>query len=301
MSKLNKVLVKHGPYKFLVSRWSEISDINIANNIFNTEFFRSEIKPIPLEITKEDKVLILAPHQDDEAIGCGGLMFHCMKHEVKSAVCFVTDGAQNNLAGKSVQESILIRRAEAHRACAMTNSNVYDLDISNLDFKVTKKDVDQFCEIINEFKPTIVTLPWFFDGPIKHRFFNQFLQLVYPRLKHTEFQILGYQVHNQIYPNVFLDISDYADQKEEMIKVYESQNSSFVAYDHITRGINAWNSRYMYNVNSKSKKQYAELFLQLPAKEYLKLVKETYKIENQIYLENKDLIDGIESTRNALR
>ncbi len=287
-SKLNKLFVKNGPYKFLVSRWDEISDISTAANIFNTEFFRSEIKPLPFDFSNTKQVLILAPHQDDESIGAGGLMLKCKSLNIPCNVLFLTDGAQNNLPGKSIEEAIRIRREEALKACAYSNSEAIELGISNLDFNISQESINQFIEIINHKKPTEIAIPWFFDGPIKHRFFNEFLAKIYPLLTHKNFIILGYQVHNQIYPNIFLDISEEMDLKEKMIKEYASQNSAYISYDHITKGINAWNSRYMYKP-SDEKGSYCELFFSLPAKDYVKLVNKFYKNTKQIYLNNEVL------------
>lgn len=299
LSNLNKILVKHGPYKFVVSRWDKITDINTAANIFNTEFFRTEIKPLKLEVSEMKKILILAPHQDDESIGAGGLMLQAQKNDIECNVVFLTDGSQNNLQSHSVEESIQIRKIEAEKACAHSNSKIFELGISNIDFEINQEQINSYINLIDTEKPSEIAIPWFFDGPIKHRFFNEFFALLYPKLTHKKFNVLGYQVHNQIYPNVYLDISNEMDQKEQMIHEYASQNSTYVSYDHITRGINAWNSRYMYQP-SQNKKKYSELYLYLPGKEYVKKVNQFYTSAEQIYLGNPTLIKASKQLSSLL-
>jgi len=227
-------------------------------------------------------------------------MLKCKSLNIPCNVLFLTDGAQNNLPEKSIEQSIEIRREEAFKACAYANSEAIELGISNLDFIISKVIINKFIKNIDDKKPTEIAIPWLFDGPIKHRFFNEFIAKIYPHLKHKNFTILGYQVHNQIYPNIFLDITDEMDEKEKMIKEYESQNSSYISYDHITRGINAWNSRYMYKPN-QGKGNYCELYFSLPAKEYIELVNKFYKDSETIYLDNKVLKTASEELNRLLQ
>jgi len=51
-----------------------------------------------IEIVKEDRVLILAPHPDDESICCGGIIQKAIREEAKLKVAFLTNGDYNQLA-----------------------------------------------------------------------------------------------------------------------------------------------------------------------------------------------------------
>jgi len=42
-----------------------------------------------LDFTSSDRLLVVAPHPDDESIGCGGLL---LKHADKCDVAVLTDG-----------------------------------------------------------------------------------------------------------------------------------------------------------------------------------------------------------------
>lgn len=57
---------------------------------------------ISINIKKEDKILIIAPHPDDECIGCGGLL---SLYPEKCSVVVMTDGSQGNDNVKSEQEA----------------------------------------------------------------------------------------------------------------------------------------------------------------------------------------------------
>lgn len=55
-----------------------------------------------------DKICILAPHADDESIGCGGLL---AKYGSQCDVILLTDGRLNG-NGNTPEETVKIREAE---------------------------------------------------------------------------------------------------------------------------------------------------------------------------------------------
>ncbi|NOR53664.1 MAG: hypothetical protein GQ536_06215, partial [Candidatus Aminicenantes bacterium] len=64
------------------------------------------------------RVLVLAPHPDDETIGCGGsLAIHANAGDPVKVV-FLTNGAKGDTSGKEEKKSyIKIRQGEARKAC----------------------------------------------------------------------------------------------------------------------------------------------------------------------------------------
>ncbi|HST04805.1 MAG TPA: PIG-L deacetylase family protein [Chloroflexia bacterium] len=59
------------------------------------------------------KVLVLAPHPDDETIGCGGAIASHLRAGDDVTVCIVTDGAQSKAGKVSAEEMKARRKAEA--------------------------------------------------------------------------------------------------------------------------------------------------------------------------------------------
>jgi len=51
-----------------------------------------------IEITKQDRILILAPHPDDEAISAGGVIQKALSQDAKVKVVCITNGDNNQLA-----------------------------------------------------------------------------------------------------------------------------------------------------------------------------------------------------------
>ena len=72
-------------------------------------------------ITRDAPPLILSPHQDDESLGCGGLIAACAARGIPPVIVWITDGTQShpssgrfNPAGRRQ-----IREAEARQAAAI--------------------------------------------------------------------------------------------------------------------------------------------------------------------------------------
>ena len=57
-------------------------------------------------ITSSDRVLIVAPHPDDETIACGGIIRYCVKNNIPVSVVVVTNGGKGHMGVVRHQESI---------------------------------------------------------------------------------------------------------------------------------------------------------------------------------------------------
>lgn len=64
------------------------------------------------EFNANDRVLILAPHPDDEAIGAGGVIQRALKAGANVKVVFFTNGDNNQLAFIVYEKRLTIRRGE---------------------------------------------------------------------------------------------------------------------------------------------------------------------------------------------
>ncbi len=73
--------------------------------------FAAEIKELP-EFSKKDRVLILAPHPDDEAIGAGGLIQRAKKAGAEVKVGLYTNGDHNELAFIVYEKRITFKKRE---------------------------------------------------------------------------------------------------------------------------------------------------------------------------------------------
>lgn len=299
LSLLNKVFAKRGPYRFVIKNWDRLEDVNLVQKIMNTEFFKDTIKPQPLLLEKFNNYLILAPHQDDESIGAGGLMLYLKDLNKKIDVVFTTDGAQH-INGYTPQEVSELRNEEAQQALSFTGAAIHQIPVSNMSIKVKKEHIEQLSNLIEELKPDVILLPWLLDSPVKHRVTNHMLYLAN---KHkgvnSKIEIWSYQVHNTIYPNAYLDITSKIEEKKKMVEAYHSQNENFICYDHLVTGMNAWNSRFLTYKPQQVKRQFIELFFTLPVKDYLGLIERFYLPNiKEVYKGRPTLVKNMKETNN---
>lgn len=68
----------------------------------------SAIEPIK----KSDRVLILAPHPDDEAIGCAGIIQEAVSKGAELKIVYLTNGDHNQLAFIIYEKRLTLRRSE---------------------------------------------------------------------------------------------------------------------------------------------------------------------------------------------
>jgi LmbE family N-acetylglucosaminyl deacetylase len=90
-------------------------------NIFFVSLVFASAKPLkptqtslpPVEeITKNDRVLILAPHPDDEAIACAGIIQKAIKAGADLHVVFLTNGDHNQFAFIVYEKRLVFRKGE---------------------------------------------------------------------------------------------------------------------------------------------------------------------------------------------
>lgn len=62
--------------------------------------------------SKDDRVLILAPHPDDEVIGCSGVIQHAQKAHATVEIAYMTNGDHNEFAFIVYEKRLTFRRGE---------------------------------------------------------------------------------------------------------------------------------------------------------------------------------------------
>jgi N-acetylglucosamine malate deacetylase 1 len=179
-----------------------------------------------------NKVLVLAVHPDDETLGCGGSLF---KHKHNG------DEIHWMIATEMEELKAVSRRnIEIDKVIKM-----YDFDsVHRLKFLTTKIDEYSMSELIKKIslvikkvKPNIIYLPFKNDIHSDHKYIFDaaysctksfrypFIKKIYmmETLSETEFSLSTKE--NSFIPNMFVDISDFINQKIQAMKIYEGEMS----------------------------------------------------------------------------
>lgn len=181
------------------------------------------------------RILVVAAHSDDEALGCGGtIAAHAQQGHVITVV-FLTNGVgARNVDG---QDPDVLRRVAASRAACevMGVSRIEQLGFpdNRLD-SVPLLDVVQAIEpIISDVKPSIILTHFADDLNVDHRICHQaVLTACRPQPGDAVKTILGFEVASStewafsspaFEPNYFVDISQTLETKFRALDAYHEE------------------------------------------------------------------------------
>ena len=205
---------------------------------------------IPINITQSDRLVIIAPHPDDECIGAGGLL------SLYSEICDVivlTDGrqGQKNTACEAIKE---IRKEEFINE--MNYARVHSYRMLGYEDGALLQHTDCLQEI--DFTPyTKIFIPWGDDNHPDHT--AAYLSAI-ERIKQqhiTNAEVYQYEVHVPFHDAThMLDITLCIENKVKLIQFHKSQVSS-VDYDQIAKALGKYRA-CQCNLPEK----YLEVYLQ---------------------------------------
>jgi LmbE family N-acetylglucosaminyl deacetylase len=193
-----------------------------------------------------DRVLVVAPHPDDEVLGCGGTIARYARQNVQVRVVIVSDGAKIAQEFPGANHNFAeIRKNEALNALPLLGVHEIDfLGFPDGELAVWKNEIlHKIEDILREYKPDIVFSPSPIDYHADHIAVSEILLALFNRK--AGFQIAFYEVYETIRFNTLVDISDTMDLKKSAI--YRYQYSLFqcpeVFWDAV-KGLNSFRSLY---------------------------------------------------------
>lgn len=207
-----------------------------------------EAGAIPFEASRltGERLLVLAPHPDDEVIGCGGLVaLHARELRAVRVVVF-TDGGEADASVADRASYGERREEESKRALASIGEIAADflrLPDRRLD---EHRDAasEHLARILREFKPDLIAVP----SPVEIHPDHEAVARIFCELVQRDQELFAllavarvafYEVSQPLRPDTLVDITAVADAKYEAIAAHASQTSirDYVAY---ARGLNAY-------------------------------------------------------------
>jgi len=184
------------------------------------------------------KVLVIAPHPDDETLGCGGSLYRHRKNGDELYWTIVTDISED----MGWSESAVKKRKGYINNVARKYSfaDVFDfrLPTTKLDTLPLTDLIEKIIDVYKNVKPEIIYIPFICDVHTDHQLIAKAMQstfkwfryphirkvLMYETPSETEFNFIE---KRKFSPNVFVDISDHIDEKIETMKIYSSEMDDF--------------------------------------------------------------------------
>ncbi|MHC5109034.1 MAG: PIG-L deacetylase family protein [Planctomycetota bacterium] len=180
------------------------------------------------------KVLVIAPHPDDEVLGAGGTMLRHVADGDDVHVVICTRGEATRF-GKEQVEQVQAEARRAHQFLGLAGSHFLDLPAARLD-TVPGSDINAALgEVMAGVNADIVYAPHPGDVHLDHQLIFQALMVcARPVGKTYPQRILAYETVSEtdwyappltppFIPNVFIDITEFIDRKLDACAVYESQ------------------------------------------------------------------------------
>ena len=216
-----------------------------------------------------DRVAVLAPHPDDDVIGCGGTLYKHRQAGEAVSVIYLTDGSRGNAwASGSSAELAAIRRREAQEAARVLGVEaLVFLDYPDGELAASGTVADRVLESLHATLAQCVFLPSLVDDHPDHLATNRIFTALAPRLD-ARTTVFAYEVWTPLAPNRLVDISGAAAVKEEAIRKHASQ-IRLVDYAGAMLGLNRFRS-----LPTACGRGFCEAFLAADARTYARLVKE---------------------------
>jgi LmbE family N-acetylglucosaminyl deacetylase len=200
--------------------------------------------------------LVIAPHPDDESIGCGGSIVKHVAAGSRIKVVFLTDGELGDFESRYGEGYRALRRRSTQEALGMLGVSDYefwgypDRNLSSSEDLVGER----LLGTIESFAPSLVYATSPFEAHPDHRASFNALWKMRNRLA---VPILLYEVLIALYPNVLVDISREMEQKLGAIRRY---NTELRYNDYIgkVQGLNRFRTATL-----PGDIQYAEAFIRL--------------------------------------
>ena len=209
----------------------------------------------------KEAVLIVAPHADDEAIGCGGAFALHRKRGDDVLVLYTTNSART-LEGQQFDPDYKnLRKQEAQRSIEILGgAKIEYLDLPDKEESAPKHAIEKIVQLLLEFKPDRIYVPWALDS---HRDHQAAFRMVQAALSETKVSapctVWQYEVWTPLFPNRYVPIREVLKQKENAIAAHASQ---LAQHDYLSSSVGL----ATYRGTQGNVKEPAEAYFAVPAK-----------------------------------
>lgn len=204
-----------------------------------------------------DSVLVVAPHPDDETLGCGGAIALLCARGCRVRLLVVSDGTQSHPNSRQYPAAKLraLRESETRSAMALLGVDAADIEFLGLadgsvpvmpsDASVSAEfsaAVHACCHTLKTWQPTLIFLPWRSDPHLDHRATWQLIHAAVQRLvlsvRLVEYPIWDWDPQQRRQASDHervsawrLDIDSVVELKQRAIAAYRSQTTDLIDDD----------------------------------------------------------------------
>ncbi len=185
-----------------------------------------------------NKILVIAPHADDEILGCGGTMIKNIKEGNEVYVCIITKGYSPLYSAERIE----LNRKDTiacHKAIGVKKTFYLDLPATQLETVPRSELNGKIMEVIRKLIPDEVYIPHWGDMQKDHRMVAEACMVALrPKYMPQVKRIYSYEtmsetawnapnIQNEFIPNVYVDVSETLEDKKKALSYYKLQVGKF--------------------------------------------------------------------------
>lgn len=199
-----------------------------------------------LDQPKNGRILVLAPHPDDEVFGCGGILAKHRLQKNKVKIVYLTGDERREKEARTATQILGI-------------DDLAFLRLGDGNLVAAEKETAAIKKIINKYKPNVIYAPYFLDTHSDHQATAKILAQALAG--NPSIEIWLYEVWTPLLANRIIKIDDVFEQKKLAIQAYKSQIRER-RYPAAISGLNAYRAG-MFNCGER-----AEAFFKAGSKLY---------------------------------
>lgn len=178
------------------------------------------------------RMLVIAPHPDDEVIGCGGTILKNRAEGGEAFLCVVT-AAHPPEWNKKIIKTKKEERAKAAKLLGIKKSLFLDFPATKLDTISQSELIKKISTCVKAVKPESVFVSHWGDLHKDHKVVFDAAMVATRPFNTSVKKVLCYEIPSStslvpnkeaaFLPNVFVDISNVLEKKLEIMKVYKTE------------------------------------------------------------------------------
>lgn len=184
------------------------------------------------------KTLVVAPHPDDEILGCGGTLARLAADGCPTTVAIVTKGKPPQFSDDLVSR-VRAETKAAHSLIGVGKTRYLDLPAAALDTLPASQLNAALASLVEDVAPETIFVPFIGDIHLDHQL-TFLATMVASRPRHIDAprRIYAYETLSEtnwyapgitpaFIPNIFIDISATLEKKLDAFRLFESQVREF--------------------------------------------------------------------------
>jgi LmbE family N-acetylglucosaminyl deacetylase len=188
--------------------------------------------PVRLRTVERQRVMVVAPHPDDEVIGIGGHLALHQRAGSEVLALYVTLDAP-------ASDGTIVRRGEAQRAAELLGFRHRFLEFTDGAVSRNEDALGRaIADAIRDFRPDSIFTPFPGDHHRDHQSSSACTGAAIQRVG-FDGEVCCYEVWTTLWPNICADISSVVDLKRQAVACYASQ-TAYYPYAEAALGLNRY-------------------------------------------------------------